>query len=135
MRVGRELARKVEARGQQRCEYCRMHQALQGATFHVEHVLPESCGGLTEMGNLAWACPACNLHKSDRTQGVDPDTAQPAPLFNPRAHCWDEHFAWDGTSVRGLTAVGRATVLALNLNGERRQLIRAAEGLFGLFPP
>jgi len=31
--------------------------------------------------------------------------------------------------------VGRATLLALNLNHPRRVLIRQAEELFGLFPP
>jgi hypothetical protein len=37
-----ETVRQVEDRAQQRCEYCRMHQALQGATFHVEHIVPSS---------------------------------------------------------------------------------------------
>lgn len=35
-----EIVREVEARAGRRCEYCRMHQALQGATFHVEHIIP-----------------------------------------------------------------------------------------------
>jgi hypothetical protein len=37
-----EHAREVETRAGSRCEYCRMHQALQGATFHVEHILNHS---------------------------------------------------------------------------------------------
>ena len=53
-----ETVRAVEARAKQRCEYCRMHQALQGATFHVEHILPTSAGGSDELSNLAWACPS-----------------------------------------------------------------------------
>jgi hypothetical protein len=62
MSIPEELTRQVEARAQLRCEYCRMHQALQGATFHVEHILPGSRGGPTVLDNLAWACPSCNLH-------------------------------------------------------------------------
>ena len=34
-----EIALQVEARAASRCEYCGMHQALQGGTFHVEHIV------------------------------------------------------------------------------------------------
>jgi 5-methylcytosine-specific restriction endonuclease McrA len=47
-----------------------MHQSLQGATFHIEHVIPRVRGGTSELENLALACPSCNLHKADRV-GVD----------------------------------------------------------------
>ena len=45
-----------------------MHQSLQGATFHVEHIVPRCLGGLSKLENLAWACPSCNLHKSNRVE-------------------------------------------------------------------
>ncbi len=112
-----------------------MHQSLQGATFHVEHVVPRCTGGSDELENLAWACPSCNLHKADRTQFVLPDTYEPVPLFNPRTDRWSDHFEWDDYGVAGKTAVGRATVTALVLNHERRLKIRQAEQMFGMFPP
>lgn len=112
-----------------------MHQSLQGATFHVEHIVPHARGGAPDLDNLAWACPSCNLHKADRTAVSLPGVAEQVPLFNPRTDAWNEHFEWDDYSVRGKTDVGRATVLALNLNHERRLRIRQAEQLFGLFPP
>jgi hypothetical protein len=127
--------REVEARAGERCEYCRMHQALQGATFHVEHTLPSSRGGASDLANLAWACPACNLHKSNRVEAVDPESGAVVPLFNPRGNVWSDHFRWDGYQVVGLTPVGRATVFALDLNRPRRLMIRKAEEVFGLFPP
>jgi len=130
-----EIIRLVEVRAQQRCEYCRMHQALQGATFHVEHILPSSQGGSSEVDNLAWACPSCNLHKSDRTLVPDPDSHQMVPLFHPRKDCWADHFQWEGHRVLGHTPMGRATVFALDLNHSRRVRIRQAEELFQLFPP
>jgi hypothetical protein len=126
---------QVELRAGRRCEYCRMHQALQGATFHVEHIMPSSRGGLSDLDNLAWACPSCNLHKSDRVEALDPDTGATAPLFNPRIDRWTDHFRWSGYFIEGLTAIGRATVFALDLNNSRRILIRSAEELFELFPP
>ncbi len=53
-----ERQRIVSDRAGQRCEYCRMHQDLQGAVFHVEHIVPKSGGGSDELDNLAWACRA-----------------------------------------------------------------------------
>ena len=128
-------AAAVRARADDRCEYCRMHQSLQGATFHVEHVLPASKGGPSTLDNLAWCCPSCNLHKSDRTHATDPDTGSSAALFHPRQQAWPDPFAWQGYDVVGRTPTGRATVAALRLNADRRLPIRRAEARFGLFPP
>ena len=129
------LARQVEARASGRCEYCRMHQALQGATFHLEHIIPSSCGGATVLENLAWACPTCNFRKSDRESGVDPGSGLTVPFYNPRYEAWSIHFCWKGYEVDGLTPVGRATIATLDLNHPKRIFIRRAEELFGYFPP
>src|SRR4051794_3289225 len=95
-----EVVRDVRERAGHRCEYCLMHDSLQGATFHVEHVVPRSRGGTSELENLAWACPSCNLHKSDRTAVVDPETAASVRLFHPRTDRWGDHFRWVGQDVQ-----------------------------------
>mgnify|MGYP001186331908 CR=1 FL=1 len=130
-----ELERQVAQRAADRCEYCRMHQSLQGARFHLEHIVPTSRDGISELDNLAWACPGCNLRKSDRVVAVDLQTGVSVPLFHPRLHAWHEHFAWDDYQIVGLTAIGRATAASLDLNQPRRIQIRQAEQMFGLFPP
>jgi hypothetical protein len=130
-----EVIRQVEARAEGRCEYCRMHQSLQGGTFHVEHVVPRSHGGPSEPDNLALACPGCNLKKSDRIKAVDPDSGRDVRLFHPRRDRWADHFRWDGYRLVGRTPEGRGTILALELNHPRRLLIREAEESFALFPP
>jgi hypothetical protein len=112
-----------------------MHDSLQGATFHLEHVIPRSRGGRTELSNLAWACPSCNLHKSDRVQIPCDLIGELVPLFNPRTDNWEEHFRWTEFQLEGKTVVGRAAVIALCLNEPRKIRIRQAELLFGLFPP
>jgi hypothetical protein len=112
-----------------------MHQSLQGATFHIEHITPQAAGGSDDPENLALACPACNLAKSNRTAVPDPDTGDPVPLFNPRTEHWSDHFGWEDRRVVGRTPIGRATAAALNLNHPRRVLIREAEEWFDLFPP
>ena len=130
-----ERVREVEARAGQRCEYCRMHQALQGATFHVEHIMPIFAGGSDEPANLAWACPSCNLKKSNRQTATDPETAKAVARFHPRTARWEDHFAWneDGTFILGLSPAGPATVEALHLNRKglvnlRRILFAASRG-------
>ena len=130
-----EVVRLAEDRARQRCEYCRMHQSLQGASFHIEHIIPTSRGGSDNLDNLALACPSCNLHKSDRTEEVDPSSNATVPLFNPRTDSWTDHFQWDGYRIVGVSAIGRASVSVLDLNHLRRLLIRQAEELFDLFPP
>jgi hypothetical protein len=130
-----QIVARVELRSGGRCEYCRMHQSLQGATFHLEHIHPESRGGGTDLDNLAWSCPSCNLHKSNRIEATDPQTNTPTPLFHPRHHAWSQHFQWQGHVLIGKTPTGRATIAALQLNLSRRLLIRQAEERFGLFPP
>lgn len=130
-----EIQREVERRAEQRCEYCCMHQALQGATFHVEHVIPRSRGGETDLDNLAWACPGCNLHKADRVEAPDPQTGEVVSLFNPRVDRWGDHFRWESYRIAPLTPTGRATAAAFDLNHPRRIRIRQAEQMFDLFPP
>jgi 5-methylcytosine-specific restriction endonuclease McrA len=128
-----ELA--IRSRAGERCEYCRMAQSLQGASFHFEHIIPRSRGGSDGEDNLAFACPGCNLRKSNRTEAVDPETSELVPLFHPLRDAWEAHFAWNDLVVRGLTAIGRATVAVLDLNHPRRLMIRRVETAFGLFPP
>ena len=130
-----DVTRQVIARAGERCAYCRMHQSLQGATFHVEHITPKVAGRADTLDNLALACPSCNLTKSSRVAAVDPETGQPVLLFNPRPGRWGAHFTWDGPRVRGTTPVGRALVAAFDLNCSRRMPIREAEAHFDLFPP
>ena len=129
------LKRMVADRAGSRCEYCRMHQSLQGGTFHVEHVVPRCHGGSSHPDNLALACPGCNLSKSDRVVSTDPETGAEVPLFHPRSDEWNAHCRWEEYELQGLTPVGRATIAALGLNHPRRIRIRQAEQRFGLFPP
>jgi len=133
--VNEGFQRAVARRAGNRCEYCRTHQSLQGATFHVEHIIPRSRAGQSILANLAWACPRCNLHKGSRVETTDPSGNQIVPLFHPRADQWTEHFHWNGYRIEGKTAIGRGTVTALNLNHPRRIRIRRVEAQFGLFPP
>jgi hypothetical protein len=60
------------------------------------------------------------LHRYNFTVGIDPDTKQEVPLFNPRTQKWEDHFIWtaDGLKILGTTPVGRATCKRLDMNDE-----------------
>lgn len=136
--ISPELRQLVARRAAHRCEYCHLPQACQVATFPVDHIVPRSRGGKTELPNLALACPRCNAIKWVHTAGTDPATEQAVGLFNPRKQVWSDHFAWapaEPERIEPRTAVGRATVACLELNSPRRLEIRHWLVSVGLHPP
>ena len=70
------LIRQVRARAAGLCEYCRLPQDSQEATFHVDHVVPRSAGGATVAKNLALACVTCSLRKGARRYVRDQKTGR-----------------------------------------------------------
>ena len=119
--------RRVIQRAQNRCEYCGLAQTGQEAAFHIDHVKPLAAGGTSSLDNFALACVSCSLRKGARESGLDPRTGVPAPLFNPRRDFWRLHFRWNGVRLVGISATGRATVLALKMNRPLAQAIRREE--------
>jgi hypothetical protein len=111
--------RLVEA-DDHRCAYCHTSQANSGSPMVVDHLLPLSKGGATDFENLCFACYRCNLFKGSQVEAVDPLSGAMSPLFHARRDHWKDHFDWDDAGLRilGLTAVGRATVTALNINND-----------------
>ncbi|MBI4606535.1 MAG: HNH endonuclease [Planctomycetes bacterium] len=131
------LRERVAARAQRRCGYCLTQEAVVGTPMEIEHIIPESLGGLTEEENLWVACPLCNQHKGNRIAALDPVTGEVVRLFDPRRQGWKDHFAWSPGAERviGLTPSGRATVLALNLNRPSLVSARSAWAAVGWHPP
>jgi hypothetical protein len=134
------VRRLVLQRAGERCEYCQ----IRDWPLTVDHVVPMAIwrrlrragrsvpADPDEPANLAAACGPCNQAKGSATTARDPLTGVEVPLFDPRRHAWAEHFAWveDATHLVGVTAVGRATVARLRLNGpvyvRQRRLLRTA---------
>lgn len=59
-------------------------------------------------------------------------------LFNPRQQIWSDHFQWsaiDITRLEGISATGRATVAALQMNSRRAMQIRRWLMRIDLHPP
>ena len=129
------VRRRVRQRAQEQCEYCLLHQDDVPLSHHIDHILPRKHGGHTVSSNLALACLECNRGKGSDLSAIDPATGAITPLFNPRAHAWQEHFALEGAQIVGLTSVGRATAALLQFNEPRRITQRRVLIDVGRYPP
>jgi len=118
--IPKAVRQRVMTAARHRCGYCLTSQEFSGAQLFVEHIQPLGRDGTNQEHNLWLACSWCNSYKGSQVDGIDPLTNKRVPLFNPRRQIWSEHFKWseDGTEIIGITACGRATVAALQLNNE-----------------
>ncbi|MBS9391603.1 MAG: HNH endonuclease [Dolichospermum sp. LBC05a] len=118
--ISKSLRQQVINEAGYRCEYCRTSSRLTGMLLVMDHILPSSLGGNDERENLAACCYRCNEFKGAKIKANDPVKNESISLFNPRLQRWLDHFQWanGGTHIIGITAIGRATVLALRLNNE-----------------
>ena len=117
--------RRVRSRAAHACEYCDLPQEADPFfRFQIEHIIPKQHGGVDDLSNLALACQHYNLHKGPNLAGIDPDTGQMVPLFNPRMQRWEEHFDLHGGWIVGLTPVGRATIRVLAMNVDEQRELR-----------
>ncbi len=113
-----DLRKQLREKDKSRCAYCLTSEQNTGQSMTVDHIIPISAGGSATFENLCLACRNCNEFKGSQTTARDPLTYKILPLFHPRRHNWSDHFVWDesGVYIKGLTATGRATITALNMN-------------------
>lgn len=135
--VSVQLAAQVLADAGHRCGYCRSDERVTGSPLSIEHIVPVAAGGPTERANLWRSCRECNERKGAQIYATDPESGETVSLYNPRTQRWSDHFYWseDGLLVIGSTAIGRATVTALDLNRSHQLVARERWVLVGWHPP
>lgn len=135
--ISTEVRKRVRHAAGDRCGYCLSRQGLVFAPLEIEHIVPVAAGGGDEEENLWLACRMCNGYKGPQTHGLDPVSGRRIRLFNPRTRQWNRHFIWDetGTKIIGITASGRATVAALQLNNVIAVMVRREWVKAGWHPP
>ena len=116
--ISQSLRQAIMARSPAYCCYCLTQQENSGVRLTVDHIIPESLGGMTVLNNLCLACWDCNLIKGRRISAVSPLNQEEVALFHPLTQVWKEHFRWseDASLIVGLTPAGEATIHALKLN-------------------
>ena len=128
---------QIIERANRLCEYCRYSMDYSAQPFVIDHIVPIAEGGTTTMENLAFACGGCNGHKYTKIQALDPVSRELVSLYNPRTQKWLDNFVWsdDFLQVVGLTAIGRATINALQINRFGVVNMRKLLLMAGLHPP
>ena len=128
---------QIIERAKRLCEYCRCSMDYSAQPFVIDHIVPISEGGTTTMENLAFACGGCNGHKYTKVQALDPVSRELVSLYNPRTQKWLDNFVWsdDFLQAVGLTAIGRATINALQINRSGVVNMRKLLLMAGLHPP
>lgn len=136
-RITAAQKRFVAQRANHCCEYCLSQHEFSPDPFSIEHIIPQSKGGLDDLENLALACQGCNNKKYNHIEARDPITGQSVALYHPRQHLWAEHFAWneDFTQLLGLTPIGRSTIERLQLNRIGVMNLRQLLHSVGRHPP
>ena len=121
MPINEETKRAVRERANYLCEYCHSSERLSASRFTIDHITPKSLGGSDELENLALACRRCNERRYNFVASIDPESQETVPIFNPRLQEWGEHFVWtdNGILIEGITPIGRATCIRLDLNDTR----------------
>lgn len=132
-----QLRIQIQEADRNRCAYCLTSEMNSGIPSACDHIRPRSKGGKTEFENLCQACRPCNEFKGDLIEAADPLGGTMVLIFNPRSQPWASHFEWsmDGSQIVGLTDVGRATVVALQMNNPTIVTARRRWAIAGWHPP
>ena len=136
-RIPKHLRDGITTQFKSRCAYCQTQQKISGISLTVDHIVPESLGGVTTLQNLCLACWDCNLAKGNRIALFDDTTKEQVRLFHPQRQSWSEHFTWstDASLILGKTATGRVTVIALQMNRVSLVISRRLWQQVGWHPP
>lgn len=132
--VREELRRLVADRARHRCEYCWLHEDDAYFPHQVDHIISRKHGGLSETGNLAYACFRCNTWKGTDIASLVPRTGELVALFNPRRDQWSDRFELRGFVIEPLTPRGEVTARLLRLNLDKRVAERRLLMELGRFP-
>ncbi|MDM9385435.1 HNH endonuclease signature motif containing protein [Chlorogloeopsis sp. ULAP01] len=135
--ISEEVRTRIRTQAKNQCGYCCSLQKYVLGILEIDHIIPKAVGGTDDEENLWLACRLCNAFKGIQTHGQDPVTNRKIKLFNPRQQKWSRHFSWseDGAYIVGITACGRATVVALQLNNAYAVTVRQAWVSAGWHPP
>jgi len=133
--VTNEQRQIIRAAAGQCCEYCRVPEDDRFARFQIDHIIPLKHGGKDTVENLCLACLKCNGFKGPNVAALDPDTGDATKLFNPRRQHWEDHFRInEDATLTGLTPEGRATLIVLRINEDRRVQNRQLLMRLGEYP-
>ena len=119
-----------------RCGYCNDLDTLCGGMrgFHIDHFCPQTVARdlVNDYNNLVYACPYCNVAKSNDWPTGRPDCSviNNSGYVDPCDLAFDDHLErYDNGRIRPKTELGRYMFQELKLGLRRHQLAWAYEQL------
>ena len=117
----------VGQRANFRCEYCPVYEKHSFLAFHREHIIRLKHGGSSDLDNLAYSCPICNINKGSDIATFIESSKDPVRFFNPRFDLWSDHFSVDTSGlIVPNSDIGEATCKILDLNSSDSIIERKA---------
>jgi hypothetical protein len=132
--VSEEARRFVAERADFLCEYCLLHEDDGFFAFQTDHIISRKHGGISDLVNLAFACPACNRHKGSDLGTISRRTGNLTRFFNPWTDVWTKHFSPAGAVIEAISDIGEGTVRILGFNEDDRVLERQTLIEIGRYP-
>lgn len=120
MAVSADARAAVRAAFGGRCGYCGVSETSVGGELEIDHFHPQAAGGSDDIGNLIYACPACNRFKGDYAPA--PNAPDSLRLLHPQRDDLGAHVEETVHGrLMGLTPRGWFHIQRLHLN--RAQLV------------
>lgn len=123
---------QLATEGEHRCVYCSIHDNRWGGEriFHVEHYRPKSKFKelINSYANLFYACPVCNVFKSDSWFDAAAGDWTICHYPDPAEFDYGEFFIVEDTKrLTGVNAVGKFLIERLHLNRKHLVIERGKE--------
>jgi len=131
--VPTKLRKQVAERANFCCEYGLFYEPHAFIKFQIEHIISLKHGGKTLSDNLAYSCFYCNNSKGTDL-GTNLDSDEIIRFFNPRKDDWLNHFELSKHLILPKSAIAKATIKILGVNGEERLEERLAFYESGNYP-
>lgn len=120
-----------------KCAYCDDHDRFCGGSkhYHVDHFAPKARFSHLEFeyDNLLYACPYCNISKSNKWVGTNEQEAivHDCGFVDPCSSDYASHLVRnDNGSIIAVTPLGQYMLVELKLYLERHRIIYMLEEIF-----
>lgn len=119
------------------CGYCGKNGKKLRQRFHVDHFVPQKIdkGRKSDYTNFVWACPKCNVCKSDKWPTEDKTIAHTDMLgfVDPASPEFDEHLFRDESGfIVGRTPLGEQMCQLLNFHLRKTDLFWKLSRLYDM---
>lgn len=119
------------------CGYCGKNSSVMKQKFHIDHFVPKSLDAnrKNDYYNLVWACPKCNLVKSNKwpTKDINISNDGTKGFVDPATDEYDYHLKRDKHGfIIGITTLGENICKNLNFDVRRTDLYWKIQQLYNL---